>query len=194
MTVSAQKFTRQQLLSVHAWSPKLFSLRCTRDPGFRFRAGQFVRLGVRKASGSIIWRAYSVVSAPHDEFLEFFSIVVPGGEFTSELSRLRAGDELLVEKQATGFLTLDRFPDGRDGRFRVFAYGGARRLGDGLDGAFPGISPEGFMEGADDGRLLLRAASPKRQRAGGAPGRRVRHVEVVAQPPRSRGSEHGDSD
>lgn len=27
-----------------------------------------------------------------------------------------------------------------------------------------------------------------------APGRRVRHVEVVAQPPRSRGSEHGDSD
>ena len=87
-----------------------------------------------------------------------------------------------------------RFPDGRDGRFRVFAYGGARRLGDGLDGAFPGISPEGFMEGADDGRLLLRAASPKRQRAGGAPERRVRHVEVVAQPPRSRGSEHGDSD
>ena len=87
-----------------------------------------------------------------------------------------------------------RFPDGRDGRFRVFAYGGARRLGDGLDGAFPGISPEGFMEGADDGRLLLRAASPKRQRAGGAPGRRVRHVEVVAQPPRPRGSEHGDSD
>ena len=92
----------------------LFSLRCTRDAGFRFRAGQFVRLGVRKASGCIVWRAYSVVSAPHDDYLEFFSIVVPGGEFTSELSRLRSGDELLVEKQATGFLTLDRFPDGRD--------------------------------------------------------------------------------
>ena len=114
MTVSAQKFTRQQLLSVHAWSPKLFSLRCTRDPGFRFRAGQFVRLGVRKASGSIIWRASSVVSAPHDEFLEFFSIVVPGGEFTSELSRLQVGDELLVERQPFGYLTLDRFIDGQD--------------------------------------------------------------------------------
>lgn len=95
-------------------SPKLFSLRCTRDPGFRFRAGQFVRLGVRKASGSIIWRAYSVVSAPHDEFLEFFSIVVPGGEFTSELSRLQVGDELLVERQPFGYLTLDRFIDGQD--------------------------------------------------------------------------------
>ncbi|MBP8171074.1 MAG: ferredoxin--NADP reductase [Pseudomonas sp.] len=114
MTVSTQKFTRQQLLSVQPWSATLFSLRCTRDPGFRFRPGQFARLGVRKASGSIIWRAYSLVSAPHDEFLEFFSIVVPDGEFTSELSRLQAGDELLVEQQAFGYLTLDRFVDGRD--------------------------------------------------------------------------------
>jgi len=114
MTVTAEKFTRQQFLSVQPWPPTLFSLRCTRDPGFRFRPGQFARLGVRKASGSIIWRAYSLVSAPHDEFLEFFSIVVPDGEFTSELSRLQAGDELLVEQQAFGYLTLDRFVDGRD--------------------------------------------------------------------------------
>src|SRR5690606_33708797 len=56
----------------------------------------------------------SMVSAPHDEFLDFFSIVVPDGEFTSELSRLKVGDELLIDKQAFGFLTLDRFPDGRD--------------------------------------------------------------------------------
>jgi ferredoxin--NADP+ reductase len=40
--------------------------------------------------------------------------VVPGGEFTSELSRLREGDTLMVEKQAVGYLTLDRFTDGRD--------------------------------------------------------------------------------
>jgi ferredoxin--NADP+ reductase len=40
--------------------------------------------------------------------------VVPGGEFTSELSQLKEGDSLLVEKQAYGYLTLDRFVDGRD--------------------------------------------------------------------------------
>lgn len=114
MTVSEEKFTRETLTDVRIWSPNLFSLRCSRDAGFRFRAGQFVRLGVRKASGCIVWRAYSLVSASHDDYLEFFSIVVPDGEFTSELSRLKAGDELLVEKQATGYLTLDRFPDGRD--------------------------------------------------------------------------------
>lgn len=114
MTVSEDKFTRQILSEVRVWSPSLFSLRCSRDPGFRFRAGQFARLGVQKADGTLVWRAYSMVSAPHDEFLEFFSIVVPGGEFTGELSRLKAGDSLLVDKQAFGFLTLDRFADGRD--------------------------------------------------------------------------------
>lgn len=114
MTASEEKFTRETLLDVRPWSPTLFSLRTTRDAGFRFRAGQFARLGVQKADGSLVWRAYSMLSAPHDEHLEFFSIVVPGGEFTSELSRLKEGDQLLVEKQAVGYLTLDRFIDGRD--------------------------------------------------------------------------------
>ncbi|WP_296262638.1 MULTISPECIES: ferredoxin--NADP reductase [unclassified Pseudomonas] len=114
MTASAEKFTRQTLLDVTPLTPSLFTLRTTRDPGFRFTAGQFARLGVTKADGSTVWRAYSVVSSPFDEFLEFFSIVVPAGEFTSELSRLRVGDTLMVEKQAVGYLTLDRFTDGRD--------------------------------------------------------------------------------
>src|SRR3546814_201834 len=105
MTASEEKFTRQRLLEVQTLTPNLFTLRTSRDPGFRFTAGQFARLGVRKPSGCIVWRAYSMVSAPHDEFLDFFSIVVPDGEFTSELSRLAVGDELLVDKQAFGFLT-----------------------------------------------------------------------------------------
>jgi len=114
MTASAEKYTRQTLLDVQPLTPSLFSLRTTRDAGFRFRAGQFARLGVTKADGSVVWRAYSMVSSPFDEHLDFYSIVVPGGEFTSELSRLREGDELLVDRQAFGYLTLDRFVDGRD--------------------------------------------------------------------------------
>ncbi|AYF88473.1 ferredoxin--NADP reductase [Pseudomonas sp. JS3066] len=114
MTASEEKFTRQTLLDVETLTPSLFTLRTTRDAGYRFRAGQFARLGVTKADGSTVWRAYSMVSAPHDEHLEFFSIVVPGGEFTSELSRLAVGDTLMVDKTSFGFLTLDRFVDGRD--------------------------------------------------------------------------------
>lgn len=112
--MESEKFTRQTLLEVNTLTPSLFTLRCSRDAGFRFQAGQFARLGVTKSDGSQVWRAYSMVSAPHDEFLEFFSIVVPGGEFTTELRRLKAGDTLLIEKQALGYLTLDRFNDGRD--------------------------------------------------------------------------------
>ncbi len=112
MNRAQEKFTPQTITHLHTWTPSLFSFRCTRDAGFRFTAGQFARLGVRKASGAIVWRGYSMVSSPFDEFLEFFSIVVPGGEFTSELSQLAVGDEILVEKQAHGFLTLSRFVDG----------------------------------------------------------------------------------
>jgi ferredoxin--NADP+ reductase len=114
MTASVENFTCQTLLDVKPLTPSLFTLRTTRDAGFRFRAGQFARLGVIKADGSTVWRAYSMVSSPFDEHLEFFSIVVPGGEFTSELSRLEVGDTLLVDRQAFGYLTLDRFVDGRD--------------------------------------------------------------------------------
>ncbi|MGN8260925.1 ferredoxin--NADP reductase [Pseudomonas sp. SMSB3] len=114
MSASAEKFTRQTLLAVEPLTANLFSLRVSRDPGFRFRAGQFARLGVTKADGSVVWRAYSMVSAPHDEYLDFFSIVVQGGEFTSELSRLGEGDTLMIDRQAFGYLTLDRFVGGRD--------------------------------------------------------------------------------
>ncbi len=109
--MSEDKYTEQTITWLHTWVPgKLFSFRCTRDPGYRFVAGQFARLGVRAAgSDEIVWRAYSMVSAPYDEHLEFFSIVVEGGQFTSALEHLRPGDTLYVDKTAYGFLTTDRF-------------------------------------------------------------------------------------
>ncbi len=59
MTATEDKFTRETITAVWPWSDNLFSLRTTRDPRYRFRAGQFARLGVRKADGDIVWRAYS---------------------------------------------------------------------------------------------------------------------------------------
>lgn len=109
--MSDDKYTEQTITWLHTWVPgKLFSLRCTRDTGFRFAAGQFARLGVRPpGSDEIVWRAYSMVSSPYDEHLEFFSIVVEGGQFTGTLEHLRVGDTLYVDKTAYGFLTTDRF-------------------------------------------------------------------------------------
>jgi ferredoxin--NADP+ reductase len=112
--MESDKSTAETITEIRRWTPKLFSLRITRAAAFRFRAGQFARLGVMDDHGAMVWRAYSMVSAPHDDFLEFFSIVVPGGAFTSRLSRLQVGDTLHVDKTAFGYLTLDRFVGGRD--------------------------------------------------------------------------------
>jgi ferredoxin/flavodoxin---NADP+ reductase len=112
---SCDKYTTETITHVRPWTDSLFSFRTTRDRGYRFVPGQFARLGVRAAgAGDVVWRAYSIASASYDEHLEFFSVVVPGGAFTSRLSKLRAGDEILIERRSYGFLTTDRFVEGRD--------------------------------------------------------------------------------
>ena len=109
------KYTVETITDVRPWTDNLFSFRTTRDRGYRFVPGQFARLGVNGAAeGSIVWRAYSIASAAHDEHLEFFSVVVPGGQFTSRLSKLKEGDPIYVERKSYGFLTTDRFEAGKD--------------------------------------------------------------------------------
>lgn len=108
------KATAESIVSVRRWADQLFSFRLTRPAAFRFQPGQFARLGVAGERGSIIWRPYSMVSADYDEYLDFFSIVVPDGAFTTRLAKLGPGDTVYVEKQPYGYLTAGRFVGGRD--------------------------------------------------------------------------------
>ncbi|MBO3661230.1 ferredoxin--NADP reductase [Acinetobacter variabilis] len=106
--MSIEKFSLEKVLSVHRWTNTLFSFTMTRPAHFKFTAGQFARIGL-KVGDELVVRAYSVVSSPFDETLEFFSIVVPEGEFTSNLQHLKVGDELYLEKISYGYLTLARY-------------------------------------------------------------------------------------
>lgn len=106
--MSIEKFSVEKVLSVHRWTPTLFSFSMTRPAHFKFTAGQFARIGL-KVGEELVVRAYSVVSSPFDETLEFFSIVVPDGAFTSNLQHLKVGDELYLEKIPYGYLTLARY-------------------------------------------------------------------------------------
>ncbi|AOB27911.1 MULTISPECIES: ferredoxin--NADP reductase [Bordetella] len=113
------KYTRQTITAVQTWVPgKLFSVRVTRDPDFIFQAGQFARVGLPEGDDPraepSVWRAYSMVSAPDEPWLEFYSIVVPEGQFSPRMARLQPGDALYVEKKPFGFLTIDRFAPGGD--------------------------------------------------------------------------------
>ncbi|MTD33359.1 ferredoxin--NADP reductase [Paludibacterium denitrificans] len=109
-----EKFTTERIIAWHRWHDKLLSFRLTRPEGYRFTPGQFARLGLPLGNGGFVWRAYSMVSANWDEHLEFYSIVVPDGLFTSRLALLGVGSEVLLDKHANGFFTVDRLPDGKD--------------------------------------------------------------------------------
>lgn len=106
--MSDDKFTVEKVLSVHQYTDTLFSFTITRPAHFKFTAGQFARLGLL-VNGELVVRAYSIVSSPFDEILEFLSIVVPDGAFTSHLKHLKVNDELYLEKIPYGFLTLARY-------------------------------------------------------------------------------------
>ena len=107
------KYTLEKITYLKQWTSHLFSFRTTRNPHFRFIPGQFARLGIAIPDGKTVWRPYSIVSADYDEELEFYSIIVPDGEFTQRLKTLKIGDSILVDKTNYGLLTTDRFEHGK---------------------------------------------------------------------------------
>ncbi|WP_050469487.1 ferredoxin--NADP reductase [Herbaspirillum chlorophenolicum] len=109
--VYSEKASCERLLSVHRWTDKLLTFRTTRPAGYRFTAGQFARLGL-EVDGEIVSRAYSITSAESGEELEYYAIIVPGGQFTTHLDAMQPGDPVWVEKLSYGFMTADRFTDG----------------------------------------------------------------------------------
>ena len=99
--MSDDKSIRVKVIEVTRWAPTLLSFKVTRPDGFKFTAGQFVRLGIHGKDlqyfaqnhetklitsetqdkpidlDGYVFRAYSVASSPYDEFIEFFSVVIP---------------------------------------------------------------------------------------------------------------------
>src|SRR5215469_7741123 len=78
------------------------------DPGgeFRYQPGQYATLGVQTDT-KLVERAYSIVSSPYEKELEIFIELVPQGELTPLLYKLKAGDPLSMRKFAKGRFTLD---------------------------------------------------------------------------------------
>ena len=98
---------------VHHWNEGLFSFRCTRDPALRFVAGQFAMIGLM-VDGKPLTRAYSMVSPPWDEGLEFLSIKVQDGPLTSRLQHIAVGDTVLIGRKPVGTLVVENLLPGRN--------------------------------------------------------------------------------
>jgi ferredoxin--NADP+ reductase len=103
---------QETVLSVRHWNDSLFSFTTTRDRGLRFKNGHFLMLGL-EVEGKPLLRAYSVASPNYAEYLEFYSIKVPGGPLTSRLQHLAVGDTVYVSKKPTGTLVLNTLQPGK---------------------------------------------------------------------------------
>jgi ferredoxin--NADP+ reductase len=103
----------ERVLNIRHWNDKLFSFTTTRDPGLRFENGHFVMIGL-EVGGRPLTRAYSIASANHEEHLEFLSIKVPNGAFTSRLQHLKVGDQILVSRKPVGTLVLHDLLPGKN--------------------------------------------------------------------------------
>lgn len=108
-----EKATVETITGLRWLNDRLLMFTTTKPEKYSYAAGQYARLGLADENG-VIWRAYSMASAPHSDQLEFYGIMVSGGLFTTLLKNIRPRNRLLVEKQVYGFMTPDRFVDGDD--------------------------------------------------------------------------------
>jgi len=95
-------FDQVLITDIHHYTDQLFSFRTERPASHRFTAGEFSMLTL----DGKLKRAYSYTSGPYDEYLEFYSINVTDGAFTSQLSQLEVGDEIMIGKKPTGSLLM----------------------------------------------------------------------------------------
>ncbi len=104
---------KEKVTEIHHWTDKTFSFKTTRDPGFRFKNGEFAMIGL-EVDGKPLLRAYSVVSPNHEDHLEFLSIKVPNGPLTSKLQHIKVNDEIIINSKPTGTLVCDYLLPGRN--------------------------------------------------------------------------------
>lgn len=103
---------QETITEITHWSDRTFSFKCTRSSTFRFNSGEFAMIGLN-IDGKNVFRAYSVVSPPWAEYLEFLSIKNVG-PLTNELSKIKEGDTLLLLPKCTGTLRDAFLSDGSD--------------------------------------------------------------------------------
>ncbi|MGQ0533601.1 MAG: ferredoxin--NADP reductase [Caulobacteraceae bacterium] len=99
------------VLDVTHYTEKLFAFSCARPPALRFRAGEFVMIGLMVGEKPLL-RAYSIASPTWDDVLSFYSIKVPDGPLTTRLQHIKPGDDILVGRKPTGTLVLDALRPG----------------------------------------------------------------------------------
>jgi ferredoxin--NADP+ reductase len=106
MSPAEDKFYRARITKRVDFSEDLWMIRVDTGGEFRFTAGQYATLGVQTPE-KLVERPYSIVSSPYEKEVEFFVELVPQGELTPLLYKLKVGDEMMFRKVAKGRFTLE---------------------------------------------------------------------------------------
>lgn len=105
-----EKEGKLRVTDVEHYTDTLFKFQLTKPEGFDFKAGQFTMIGLDDTPK----RAYSLTSAPQDNFIEFYSIKVPDGALTSKLQNIQVNDFVYVSDRPVGNLMIENLDDGSD--------------------------------------------------------------------------------
>src|ERR1700676_5486163 len=101
MSEAGSKFYSARILEPRDISPDLWAIRVGPGGEFPYRSGQYATLGVVTPEKHHE-RPYSIVSAPHEKYLEFFFELVSHGQLTPRLHRAQVGDQISMRKVARG--------------------------------------------------------------------------------------------
>lgn len=74
-----------------------------------FKPGQYVTIVVQDGD-KLLQRPYSIVSAPHEQCIELFLELVPGGALTPKLWELQPGARVYMRNRIVGNFVLDEAP------------------------------------------------------------------------------------
>ena len=97
------KLAQTRVLRRRELTPDHWLVWIEKPDGYTYKPGQYCTIGVEGVE-----RAYSIVSAPHEESLELFIELVPyseGGHLTPRLYELQPGDEVSIRPRAKGIFT-----------------------------------------------------------------------------------------
>lgn len=87
-------------------TPELIQFTVPRPQDFNFVAGQSVKVGIGG-----VRRSFSLASAPHEPVLEFFVELVPGGQMSEQLRRMRVGEQVTLGPPKGGLRFDPGFPN-----------------------------------------------------------------------------------
>ncbi|PIM96461.1 Ferredoxin--NADP reductase [Candidatus Hodgkinia cicadicola] len=108
----SSEYALAKILSVEHYTNTLFSFKTIKPNKLKFKSGEFIMIGLI-IRGELVFRAYSICSPTWSNTLEFYSIKVPNGLFTTFLQKITTDSSIIVKTKSTGTLVLEALKPGK---------------------------------------------------------------------------------